>query len=199
MDTFNEIYAALNAVPGLCESIGMEKGMAFVRLAARLKDATITTAQSANHDATETPDELPEGIRTFLSSAVDLPMEYIDGCWNAFGNLLGLEAEAGQRPLWRGDVVVVKMQEWPVPLDYVDIPPPALDLFSSHFIPKWYQSDAWRDLLQDEEQYNNMLLKSHQTWPVYQTFYPELSSVSSGFNKNNYHLSKYFRENQPID
>ncbi|KAJ7749039.1 hypothetical protein DFH07DRAFT_1035364 [Mycena maculata] len=77
MDTFNEIYAALNAVPGLCESIGMEKGMVFVRLRAHLKDA-ITTAQLANHDATETPNELPEGIHTFLSSAVDHPMEYVE-------------------------------------------------------------------------------------------------------------------------
>ena len=31
MDTFNEIYAQLSAVPGLCDSIGMEKGMQFIR------------------------------------------------------------------------------------------------------------------------------------------------------------------------
>ncbi|KAJ7701076.1 hypothetical protein B0H17DRAFT_1195372 [Mycena rosella] len=42
MDTFNEIYTQLDSVPGLCDTIGTEKGMQFIRLAARLKDAIIT-------------------------------------------------------------------------------------------------------------------------------------------------------------
>ncbi|KAJ7473207.1 hypothetical protein FB451DRAFT_1174869 [Mycena latifolia] len=94
IDNFNEIYATLSTVPGLCDSIGMEKAMAFVRLAGRLKD-TITTAQPPSHDAAEAPQELPDGIRTFLGSAVDLPTEYIDGCWKAFGDLIWTYDEDG--------------------------------------------------------------------------------------------------------
>ncbi|KAJ7658501.1 hypothetical protein B0H17DRAFT_1145595 [Mycena rosella] len=46
MDTFNEIYTQLDSVPGLCDTIGTEKGMQFIRLAARLKDAIITARPS---------------------------------------------------------------------------------------------------------------------------------------------------------
>ncbi|KAJ7715127.1 hypothetical protein B0H16DRAFT_1435194 [Mycena metata] len=95
MDNFNEIHATLSTVPGLCDSLGMEKAMAFVRLAGRLKDA-ITTAQPPSHNAAEPPDELPDGIRTFLGAAVDLPMEYIDGCWKAFANLIWTYDENGK-------------------------------------------------------------------------------------------------------
>ncbi|KAJ7862197.1 hypothetical protein B0H13DRAFT_1900205 [Mycena leptocephala] len=77
------IYASLSAVPGLCDSIGMEKGMQFIRLAARLKDKIIT-AQPPSHGAAEPPADIPDDIRTFLSAAVDLPMDYVDGCWKAF-------------------------------------------------------------------------------------------------------------------
>ncbi|KAJ6525243.1 hypothetical protein DFH09DRAFT_936833 [Mycena vulgaris] len=87
MDTFNEIYAQLSAVPGLCDTLSMEKGMQFVRLAARLKD-TIITAQPPSHDAHEAPEGLPEDIKTFLGSAMDLPTAYVDGCWKAFGSLI---------------------------------------------------------------------------------------------------------------
>ncbi|KAJ7753803.1 hypothetical protein B0H16DRAFT_1459276 [Mycena metata] len=57
------LNAPLSAVPGLCDSIGMEKGMAFVRLAGRLKDA-ITVSQPPTHDAADAPEHLPDGIRT---------------------------------------------------------------------------------------------------------------------------------------
>ncbi|KAJ7770686.1 hypothetical protein B0H16DRAFT_1685920 [Mycena metata] len=70
MDNFNKIDATLSAVPGLCNSIRMEKGIAFVRLAGRLKDA-ITVAQPPTHDAADAPEHLPDGIRTFLGSAID--------------------------------------------------------------------------------------------------------------------------------
>ncbi|KAJ6522814.1 hypothetical protein DFH09DRAFT_938254 [Mycena vulgaris] len=87
MDTFNEIYVQLSAVPGLCDTLGMEKGMQFVRLAAHLKD-TIITAQPPSHDTHEAPEGLPEDIKTFLGSAMDLPTAYVNGCWNAFGSLI---------------------------------------------------------------------------------------------------------------
>ncbi|KAJ7175576.1 hypothetical protein C8R46DRAFT_1030613 [Mycena filopes] len=54
MDTFNELYA----VPGLCDSIGMEKAMQFIRIASRLKDS-INTAQHPTHNASEASDEIP--------------------------------------------------------------------------------------------------------------------------------------------
>jgi hypothetical protein len=95
MDTFNEIYASLSAVPGLCDSIGMEKGMQFIRLAARLKDKIIT-AQPPSHDAAEPPADIPDDIRTFLGAAVDLPMDYVDGCWKAFSDLVWSYDEDGK-------------------------------------------------------------------------------------------------------
>ncbi|KAJ7753527.1 hypothetical protein B0H16DRAFT_769352 [Mycena metata] len=70
MVNFNEIYATLSAVPGLCDSIGMEKVMVFVRLVGRLKGA-ITVDQLPTHNATDAPEHLPDGIRTFLGSAID--------------------------------------------------------------------------------------------------------------------------------
>ncbi|KAJ7629156.1 hypothetical protein DFH06DRAFT_1141160 [Mycena polygramma] len=93
MDNFNEIHAALSSVPGLCESIGMEKAMVFVRLASRLKDS-ILAAQPPSHpaDTAPTASEIPEAIRTFLGGAVELPDEYIDGCRKAFGNFIWLKA-----------------------------------------------------------------------------------------------------------
>ncbi|KAJ7480388.1 hypothetical protein B0H11DRAFT_1915351 [Mycena galericulata] len=87
MDIFNEIYATLNAIPSLCDTIGIEKAMAFVRLAAQLKDSFLT-AQPPSHEAEEAPDLISESIRAFLGSAIELPIEYIDGCWKAFGNFI---------------------------------------------------------------------------------------------------------------
>ncbi|KAJ7445993.1 hypothetical protein B0H11DRAFT_2086199 [Mycena galericulata] len=95
MDTFNEIYAQLSTVLGVCDTIGMEKGMQFVRLAARLKD-TILAAQPTSHDAADAPEEISDGIRSFLGSAIDLPAEYIDGCWKAFGSFIWTYDENGK-------------------------------------------------------------------------------------------------------
>lgn len=106
MDTFNEIHAQLSTVPYLCDSIGMEKGMEFVRLAARLK-AAILTAQAPSHDAQDPPAQLPDFIGSFLGSALGIPMDYVDGCWKAFSNVIwtcddngktkGSDAEAFKR------------------------------------------------------------------------------------------------------
>ncbi|KAF7324005.1 hypothetical protein MKEN_00622500 [Mycena kentingensis (nom. inval.)] len=86
MDTWNEIYRHLSAVPGLCNSIGMEKGMQFVRMAARLKDAIITAQPpSANPEAP--PDHLPPKFESFLGSAIGIPSDYVQGCWAAFSGL----------------------------------------------------------------------------------------------------------------
>lgn len=74
----------------------------------------------------------------------------------------------GQRPLWRGDVVVVKTSEWPEPIpmsagahmDYLDVPPQALKPIISILIPAWYKSDQWRDLLENEREFSTFSLSS---------------------------------------
>ena len=54
MDSFNDIHAMLEQVPVLASSIGMEKGMAFIRLATWLKDE-ILLKQKATHDPRQPP------------------------------------------------------------------------------------------------------------------------------------------------
>ncbi|KAJ6456990.1 hypothetical protein C8R47DRAFT_1082234 [Mycena vitilis] len=98
MDNFNEIYAQLNSVPGLCDSLGMEKAMEFIRIGARLKDTkdSILVAQPPHHDAAEAPESIPDHIREFMGSSIDLPPEFIDGCWTAFGSLIWTYDEDGK-------------------------------------------------------------------------------------------------------
>jgi hypothetical protein len=90
-DSFNEIHDMLGQFPGLSDSIGMEKGMAFVRLATRLKDE-IVSRQKAGYEPTEPPDSLPENVQEFMGKAVDIPAEYVWGCWTAF-----------RRTIWQRD------------------------------------------------------------------------------------------------
>ncbi|KAF8217995.1 hypothetical protein K438DRAFT_1747239 [Mycena galopus ATCC 62051] len=95
MDTFNEIHAQLSKIPGLCESIGMEKAMQFVRIASRLKDS-ITVAQPPRHDATEPPELIPDEIHKFLAGATEMPADFVDGCWKAFRSLIWAYDENGK-------------------------------------------------------------------------------------------------------
>ena len=83
MDSFNNIHAMLEQVPGLVSSIGMEKGMAFVRLATQLKDE-ILSKQKATHDPSQPPQTLPRNVSEFLSNAVKIPPKHVQGCWTAF-------------------------------------------------------------------------------------------------------------------
>lgn len=87
LDSFNDIYAMLDQVPGLASSIGMEKGMAFVRIATRLRDEIISK-QKAGYDPSEPPKTLPDNVHDFLGSAVDIPTEYVQGCWTAFAQTI---------------------------------------------------------------------------------------------------------------
>lgn len=82
-DTFNDIHDMLEKFPGLSSLIGLEKGMTFVRLATRLKDEIISK-QKAGHSPSDPPDSLPENVHEFLGNAVDIPTEYVQGCWTAF-------------------------------------------------------------------------------------------------------------------
>ncbi|KAJ7920063.1 hypothetical protein B0H13DRAFT_2319841 [Mycena leptocephala] len=105
--------------------------------------------------------------------------------------LVGVDpARPGKRPLWRGDVVVVKSEKWPSlkiggrqHMNYVDIPPAVLDVLNSNFIPKWYNSRAWGDSLQAEQMSNDEASKTEQNWPVIQKFHPSLSGTRSGYDK----------------
>ncbi|KAJ7487898.1 hypothetical protein FB451DRAFT_1225843 [Mycena latifolia] len=80
----------------------------------------------------------------------DLPVN------RTMARLVGVNPEwPCKRPLWRGDVVVVKSRYWPKEHpDYVDITPDVINRFNSHLIPQWFNSDEWRDLLDREEDFN---------------------------------------------
>ncbi|KAJ7816149.1 hypothetical protein B0H14DRAFT_2845202 [Mycena olivaceomarginata] len=65
-----------------------------------------------------------------------------------------------KRPLWRGDVVVVKWRQWrgehP---DYVDMTGDILDRLNSRIIPDWYNSYGWGNLLDEETEFNERILR----------------------------------------
>ncbi|KAF7343031.1 Zf-MYND domain containing protein [Mycena venus] len=105
--------------------------------------------------------------------------------------LVGVDPKRpGQRPLWRGDVVVVKRAEWPEPIpmgagahmDYLDFPPQAIELVSQ-FLLKWYNSDQWRDFFRTEREFNDSLLKMEQTWPSMKKLYQLPDNIPSGFDQ----------------
>ncbi|KIM75798.1 hypothetical protein PILCRDRAFT_798649 [Piloderma croceum F 1598] len=87
LDTFDAIYELLKQYPGLSGKIGMEKGMTFVRLATHLKDE-ILMQQRPSYNLEEPPDRLPENVSEFLGNAMNIPDEYIEGCWNVFRQLV---------------------------------------------------------------------------------------------------------------
>jgi hypothetical protein len=88
-DTFDAIYESLEGYPGLSSTIGMEKGMAFVRLATRLKDEILSQQGPGHgHNAEQPPRRLPQNVRNFLGNAVDIPDDYVQGCWDAFGQIV---------------------------------------------------------------------------------------------------------------
>lgn len=82
-DNFNEIHQHLKQYSGLSSAIGMEKAMTFVRLATRLK-VEILSKQKPEHNPNEPPDKLPGNVKEFLGHAVDIPDNYVQGCWDAF-------------------------------------------------------------------------------------------------------------------
>ncbi|KAJ6564878.1 hypothetical protein DFH09DRAFT_1475350 [Mycena vulgaris] len=87
MSSMDEVLQFLSKVPGLKEAIGMDKAMAFVRLAALLKDEIIL-AQKSSYDPSTAPNELPEHVRTFLGGATDMPDQFVTGCWAAFNQTI---------------------------------------------------------------------------------------------------------------
>ncbi|KAJ7921546.1 hypothetical protein B0H13DRAFT_2415239, partial [Mycena leptocephala] len=87
MASMDEVHDFLRKIPGLAESISMEKAMAFVRLAARLKDEIIL-AQKSTYDPSNAPSDLPENVKSFLGCATDMPDEFVSGCWAAFSETI---------------------------------------------------------------------------------------------------------------
>ncbi|KAJ7659042.1 hypothetical protein DFH06DRAFT_1130610 [Mycena polygramma] len=99
--------------------------------------------------------------------------------------------KAGRRPLWRGDVVVVKASDWPEPItieggahrDYLDVKPEAVELFCTRLIPEWYSSDGWLNFLNNEQRFNEVGFMSEASWPLCQKLYPFLANQRSGFDE----------------
>ncbi|KAF7372143.1 hypothetical protein MVEN_00073200 [Mycena venus] len=87
MASMEEVYQFLSRVPGLKEAVGMDKAMAFVRFASRLKDEIIL-AQKSTYDPSQAPSELPEHVRSFLGGATDMPEDFVSGCWTAFSQTI---------------------------------------------------------------------------------------------------------------
>ncbi|KAF8125853.1 hypothetical protein K438DRAFT_1790586 [Mycena galopus ATCC 62051] len=87
MASMEEVHDFLSQIPGLAESISMEKAMTFIRLAARLKDEIIL-AQKSTYDPTSAPSEIPENVRSFLGCATGMTDEFVAGCWAAFSNTI---------------------------------------------------------------------------------------------------------------
>ncbi|KAJ7251628.1 hypothetical protein C8J57DRAFT_1238453 [Mycena rebaudengoi] len=105
--------------------------------------------------------------------------------------LVGVDPKKpGQRPLWQGDVVVVKRAEWPEPspigagahMDYLDFPPEAIGLVI-RLILEWYGSDRWRDLFKLEREFNDSLMEMERTWPAMKKLYQLSNNVPSGFDQ----------------
>jgi hypothetical protein len=78
-DSFNEIHVMLDWIPTLVNLIRMEKGMAFIWLTTWLKDK-IASKQKVGYDASEPLQTLPHNVHEFLSEAVNIPSEYVEGC-----------------------------------------------------------------------------------------------------------------------
>ncbi|KAJ7731521.1 hypothetical protein B0H16DRAFT_1583537 [Mycena metata] len=108
-------------------------------------------------EATNQEDEIANGeYSLFHNISPKLPVNV------SMARIVGVDLKKpGKRPLWRGDVVVVKTEKWPGPhimggglhMDYLDIPTQALKLFTTRLIPYWYNSDHWLNFLQEERKY----------------------------------------------
>ncbi|KAJ7353282.1 hypothetical protein DFH08DRAFT_987489 [Mycena albidolilacea] len=87
MTSMEEVHSFLSQIPGLAESVTMDKAMSFVRLASQLKDEIIL-AQAADYDLAAAPTEIPENVRSFLGCATDMPEDFVSGCWSAFSDTI---------------------------------------------------------------------------------------------------------------
>jgi hypothetical protein len=71
----------------------------------------------------------------------------------------------GSRPTWRGDVIVVKQEEWPGPrvmgggnhMNYFDIDPSFRVICDTILFKRWYESEEWEKLLESEKELHKLL------------------------------------------
>ncbi|KAF8175739.1 hypothetical protein K438DRAFT_1727646 [Mycena galopus ATCC 62051] len=49
-----------------------------------------------HHDATKPPELIPDEIHNFLAGATEMPVDFVDGCWKAFGSLIWAYNENGK-------------------------------------------------------------------------------------------------------
>ncbi|KAF7372129.1 hypothetical protein MVEN_00071800 [Mycena venus] len=87
MTSMEEVHNFLSHIPGLAESVTMDKTMSFVRLASQLKDEIIL-AQTTDYDPAAALIEISEHVRSFLCCATNMPEEFVSGCWNAFSDTI---------------------------------------------------------------------------------------------------------------
>jgi hypothetical protein len=77
----------------------------------------------------------------------------------AMARIVGVNPKSPLKLIWRGDVVVVEMRKWLEPseprsgthMDYVDVQPSLRELLDP-FIKRWYNSERWERMLQDEQE-----------------------------------------------
>ena len=81
--TMEQIYEQLSKQPGLPQAIGMDTAMRFIRLTASLK-RSILHQQKPGYKEDEAPERLPDCVFAFLTSALALCDDYVQGCWDAF-------------------------------------------------------------------------------------------------------------------
>ena len=89
--TMQSINDLLSTYPGLPQAISMDKAIRFIRITASLK-RHIIHCQKSDYDDNEAPELLPDAVHEFLSSALDLNDEFVQGCWVAF-----------KRTIWMSD------------------------------------------------------------------------------------------------
>ncbi|KAJ6541539.1 hypothetical protein B0H19DRAFT_1077378 [Mycena capillaripes] len=77
--SMEEVYTFLSRIPGLAQSVRMNKAMPFVRLAAQLKRDEIILAQPADYDPQTASSEIPEHVQSFLGCATDMPDDFVSG------------------------------------------------------------------------------------------------------------------------
>ncbi|KAF8161679.1 hypothetical protein B0H34DRAFT_702113 [Crassisporium funariophilum] len=82
----------------------------------------------------------------------------------AIARLVGVNPRRpGSRPMWRGDLVIVKCQPWPGPvvprggnhMDWLDIDPPDPEFYDL-FLKQWYESKEWENMIHNEQELIDM-------------------------------------------
>jgi hypothetical protein len=85
-----EVHSFLSQIPGLTESVTMEKAMSFVWFTSQL---------TADYDPATAPTEIPKHVTSFLGCATDIPKEFVSSCWSAFSDTIWSYSNMVEAPL----------------------------------------------------------------------------------------------------